>query len=262
MLRAYIYNSDQDNWLEEENLLYHDICAILDEEKRIIYLWKGPQSSKQRFQRGHRALNKLMTNYKKGTLKMQVLEENAPTPIQEKIGKMLEMMKEAELAKGTKFSRLTTIKGYYYISLIEVILPFVLLLNFIGLTFLPWDGSGNIQVNAALFDAWIVIALSIITIMGIGFLLLMITGFYEGDLQAGLYASASLVVSIGLYLYISQGEFLFVFQKGTTIAVYVLAVADLWRFIAIMAGVAALIEIPTLFKFLKFKKDYVEFLTI
>lgn len=50
MLRTYIYNEDKKVWLEEETLLLHDLCAILDEDDKILYIWNGPKSSPERFE--------------------------------------------------------------------------------------------------------------------------------------------------------------------------------------------------------------------
>ena len=36
MIRSFIYNSLNDNWVQEEqNLLFHDICVFIDEERYL-----------------------------------------------------------------------------------------------------------------------------------------------------------------------------------------------------------------------------------
>ena len=53
MLRIYIYNPNSDVWIEEEyELLFHDVCAILDDNTRKIFLWRGPKSSKYSLEKG------------------------------------------------------------------------------------------------------------------------------------------------------------------------------------------------------------------
>ena len=61
MLKTYIFNEPNKRWVEENtSLLYHDLCAILDEERKIIYLWNGPKSSKERLNKGYKLLENLI----------------------------------------------------------------------------------------------------------------------------------------------------------------------------------------------------------
>ena len=49
MLRTFIFDETKSHWIEEEQrLLSQDICAILDEENVILYLWNGPKSKKKK----------------------------------------------------------------------------------------------------------------------------------------------------------------------------------------------------------------------
>ena len=43
MLRTYIFNAQKNIWIEEEEyLLYHDLCAFLDEDNQIRTIGKAP----------------------------------------------------------------------------------------------------------------------------------------------------------------------------------------------------------------------------
>ena len=75
MLRTYIYNEDKKVWLEEETLLMHDLCAILDEDDKILYIWNGPKSSPERFEKGYKTIESLLSNYPNMDLKLIKLKK-------------------------------------------------------------------------------------------------------------------------------------------------------------------------------------------
>ena len=59
MLKTYIFDEANKKWIEEpSSLLYHDLCALLDEDRNIIYVWNGQKSSQERLKVGCELLKK------------------------------------------------------------------------------------------------------------------------------------------------------------------------------------------------------------
>ena len=94
MLIAYIFDEANKKWIEEDkSLLYHDLCAILDEERNIIYLWNGPKSSQERLKKGYGLLENLMSKYPTIDFQLSILKKEVPSYIQDRIDVMLNEIK-------------------------------------------------------------------------------------------------------------------------------------------------------------------------
>jgi hypothetical protein len=90
MLKTYIFDDANKKWIEEDkSLLYHDLCAILDEEHNTIYLWNGPKSSQERLKKGYGLLETLMSSYPSINFQLLILKKKIPNHIQDKIDLML-----------------------------------------------------------------------------------------------------------------------------------------------------------------------------
>ena len=76
MLRAYIYNEENKVWLEEESLLKHDLCAILDDDEKILYIWNGPKSSSELLEKGYKSIENLLSNHP--NVEIQLIKLKAP----------------------------------------------------------------------------------------------------------------------------------------------------------------------------------------
>ncbi len=128
MIRTFIFDENKSHWLEEEHrLLPHDICAILDEEKEMIYLWNGPKSNKEKFRKGYKQIQELISNFSNSNLQVVMAEKNFPLDIQNKVDSLLESMKMGN-EKILKFSRFTTIRIYSISITFSILLPILMFL--------------------------------------------------------------------------------------------------------------------------------------
>ena len=146
MLRTFIYDDSKSHWLEEEhNLLVHDICVVLDEEKGILYIWRGSKSSKNRFKRGYKQLNGLIPNFSDLDLQVMLVKKDFPIEIQKKLNTMVNKSMQ-ERSATLLFSRFITIRLYFVFLLGSIFFPIIFLLNLS--TSLAWNtSSGNLEVS-------------------------------------------------------------------------------------------------------------------
>jgi len=90
MLKTYIFNDANKNWIEEpSSLLYHDLCAFVDDERNIIYIWNGPKSSQERLNKGNEVLKNLVSYYPSIDFKVSILNKKVPDYVQIRLDKML-----------------------------------------------------------------------------------------------------------------------------------------------------------------------------
>ncbi len=128
MLRTFTFNESKSSWIEEEHqLLLHDICAVLDEEREIIYLWTGPKSSKQKFRKAYRQIKELLSNFPELKIQFLLAEDYFPDEIHENLKTMLGTI-ESEKKKKLQLTRIITIRIYSISIIITVFLPFLLFL--------------------------------------------------------------------------------------------------------------------------------------
>jgi hypothetical protein len=260
MPRAFIYNDSNDNFVEaEDNLLYHDLCVIFDEEDKIVYLWNGPRSNSERLKLGIKALNALTSDFPDVDFKIKVLDNNIPTHIQNKIDSMSKAIKEKEQIEMLKFSLFTTIRVYFLTLIVVLILPIVAVINLI----LPFFSSlvdGIFNFSAEIYENWINLYRILMLITLIGFILNMGIGIYEQDDQVIIFSIMGLLISIGITIYLSQGIYLFLFQEGSTSTKYIISLVDVLIFVLINLGAILIFEIPNIYKLKSFFKTYREFI--
>ena len=61
MLKTFVFDDSKSHWVEEnQHLLPQDICALLDDDEEIVYLWRGLKASKKRFKRGYKQIKELI----------------------------------------------------------------------------------------------------------------------------------------------------------------------------------------------------------
>ena len=90
MLRTFIFDESKSHWIEEEHrLLSQDICAILDEEKEIIYLWNGPKTNKKKFRKGYNQINQLISEFPELNIRFVMTKNNFPIDVSNKINSLL-----------------------------------------------------------------------------------------------------------------------------------------------------------------------------
>ena len=153
MLRTYIYNEDKKVWLEEETLLMHDLCAILDEDDKILYIWNGPKSSPERFEKGYKTIESLLSNYPNMDIKLIKLKKKIPPRIKKKIDDMLASITSEE-EDFLQFTRFASIRLFFVSSLVIITLSILSVLNLMRHSdLLKWHG--NIAIKADNYETWI-----------------------------------------------------------------------------------------------------------
>lgn len=260
MLRAFIYNELNNNFVEaEENLLFHDLCAILDEEEKVVYLWNGPRSNSERLKRGIKAMRELTLDFPEAHLQLKVLDKDIPRQIQKKLGVMLTAIKEKEEIERLKFSRFTTVRVFFVLLIIAVVLPIIATFNLILPYFWAFS-SGNLIVSAEMYENWIFFYRILIFISSIAFMFNLGIGIFEQDNQVIIFSIMGLITCVGITIYLGQGIFLFLFQEGSTSTLYFLSIVDVLFFTILNMGAILIFEIPNAYKLKKFYINYREFI--
>lgn len=260
MLRTYIFNERENNWIEENiAILNHDLCAILDEEERVIHLWKGPRSSKEKFRRGINAIELLMKQDPLLELRIELSEKKFPIKVKEKLDQLLQGVTQEDEFSKYSLSRFISIRLYFFSLLISIILPLISLINLAS--FLSWGPSGiNFIVMAEYYDYWLALSLILVIITIFSFCISILIGILEQEYQVIIYSTVGLLICIGIALYLQQGIFIFAFQEGSTQSRYLISSYDLLLFFSLIAGSITIFEIPNILKFRSFIKIYKKFI--
>ncbi len=260
MLKTYIFNDANKNWIEEQSsLLYHDLCAFVDDERNSIYIWNGPKSSQERLKKGNEVLKKLVSNYPNINFQITILNKKIPEYVQIRLNKMLSAIKHEEKNKYDKFSRFFTLRLFFIFLLPALIFPIISFLNLS--TSLAWRKTGqNFEVSSELYDSWLTISLFLIILTIISFAIILTIGIVEIDYKIIIYSIIGVVVSGGIAIYIQQGIFLFLFQDGSTTSIYYIRQSDILLFLIIIFFGIATYEIPNLIELINFLKVYSKFI--
>ncbi len=259
MLKTYIFDDANKKWIEEDkSLLYHDLCAILDEERNIIYLWNGPKSSQERLKKGYGLLEALMSNYPTINFQLSILKKKVPGYIQDKIDLMLSEIEQNKEKKYYQFSRFTTLRLYLIFLLVSIILPILSFLNLVSS--LSWTKIGTtFEVGAEAYNNWLLISLLLIIISLISFSMMIILGIIESNYNVIIFSLLGLLVCSGLTIYLQQGIFLFLFQSGHTSTIYYISQNDIIEALIIVFSGILVFEIPNMVKLISFIKIYGKF---
>ena len=259
MLRTFIFDDSKSHWLEEEhNLLSHDICVVLDEEKGILYIWRGSKSSKNRFKKGFNQLKGIISNFPDLDIQIMLVKKSFPVEIQTKLNIMIDATKQ-ERATTLLFSRFITIRVYFLFLLGAIILPIISLLNLSSS--LTWKSSnGNLEVNGSFFQLWVKISQNLILVTIIIFIINLIVGIIEVENQVIIFSIIGLVVCVGIYLYLDFGIYLFPFQEGSTLDNYIILRSDIFAFMSINVLLVLFFESLNIYKLISFLKTYSNFI--
>ena len=260
MLKTYIFDESNKNWIEERlSLLYHDLCALLDEERNIIYIWNGPKSSQERLKKGYELLKNLVSNYPNINFEISEVNKKVPDYVQIKIDKMLSEIKQEDKKEFDKFSRFITLRLYFIFSLLAIIFPIISFLNLS--TSLAWRKTGyNYEVSSGLYDNWLSISLFFIILTIISFAIILTIGIIEIEYKIITYSIIGLVVSSGIAIYLQQGIFLFLFQDGSTASIYYIKQSDILVFLVVIVFGIAVYEIPNFVELINFIRVYHKFI--
>jgi hypothetical protein len=259
MLRTFIYDESKSHWIEEEqNILSHDILAILDEDKEIIYLWNGPKCSKKKFRKGYKQIKSLVSNYPKLNIQFVMSKNNFPIDIQTRLNQILDSFKLRK-DKILKFSRFMTIRIYSISIILAVLFPIILIVYLSTSLFWPFF-AGYYEVSSIVYSNWInyskILTIVIIIILSINILI----GIIESEHQIIIFSLIGLIISIGLILYLNQGIFLFLFQEGSSLTNYIISQKDILLFLFLNLMAIMIFEIPNIYKLISFFKTYREFI--
>ena len=230
MLRTFVYYEDKNIWMEETHLLFHDLCAFLDEE---------------------------FVN----SLNIVILEdEHVPRYIQDRIDSMLEAITREEEEEHYTFTHIWTIRLYFIFSLGTIFLTVISIMN-LTTGHSIWELSGtNRIVSDVDYNNWIaasIILFSIILLLSIFNLLL---GIWEREIQVIIFSLIGVFIFGGLLGYLSQGIYLFIFQPGSTTTTFIIAIGDLAAFSGIILLATLIFLLPNIYKFLTFFKHYREYI--
>jgi hypothetical protein len=255
MLRTFIFDDSKSQWREEEQgLLSHDMCVILDEEKELIYFWDGLKSNRKRYKNAYSQLKELLSNFPELNIQLVLTKKNFPEEIQNKIETLLELAKIEE-KDSLIFSRFTTTRTFFIFSLGVIIFPIISLFNLF--TALLWPSSNsNVEVMSTVFRTWINFS-KIFMILTIIFLAVnSLIGIIESEPQVIVFSTIGLIICIGLVLYLNFDIYLFLFQSGSTPTDYHILQSDIVRFIVVNLIPILIFEIPNIYKFISFLITY------
>ena len=259
MLRTFIFDDSKSQWKEEEHeLLLHDMCVILDEEKELIYLWSGSKSNRKRYKKGYIQLNELISNFHELNIQVILAKKNFPVEIQKKLEIMLESAKE-EGGNTLLFSRFLTIRVFFVSLLGAIILPIISLLNLSTSLFWPISNL-NLEVTSSTFKSWIniskILLLVTIIILGIN----LIIGLIEIENQVIIFSIVGLIICLRLLFYLNFDIYLFLFQNGSTLTNFYILKSEMLFFISINILPVLIFEIPNMYKLITFLNTYRKFI--
>ncbi|MHA1914033.1 MAG: hypothetical protein ACW986_15480 [Promethearchaeota archaeon] len=259
MLRTFIFDDSKSHWLEEEsNLLSHDICVVLDEEKGILYIWRGPKSSKNRFKRGYKQLKGVIPNFPDLDLQVMLTKKDFPFEIQTKLKAMLETTIQ-ERSTTLLFSRFITIRIYFVFLLVTIVFPIISLLNLSSS--LTWKTSnGNVEVENQIFQMWVNISQILILVTIISFFISLVIGITEVENQVIIFSIIGLLICVGIYFYLDFGIYLFLFQEGSTVDNFIILRRDIIIFISLNALLILFFESLNIYELISFLKTYRNFI--
>ncbi|MFX1279940.1 MAG: hypothetical protein ACFFA3_11025 [Promethearchaeota archaeon] len=259
MLRTFIFDDSKLHWVEENHHLFsQDICALLDDEEEIVYLWRGIKASKKRFKKGYNQIKELISSFPELDLNFMMAEKNFPTQVKEKIDTMLESTKEERIG-NLLFSRFITIRIFFISLSCVVILPIIYTLSLSSS--LLWTTNGeNYEVSSNIFQLWIANSKIFTIIIIICLSLNLLIGVIESENQVIVFSIVGLMICVGLFIYINFDIYLFLFQAGSTSTRYLILRRDIWYFIIIIISSLLVFEIPNFAKLIVFLKKYKKFI--
>jgi hypothetical protein len=254
-MKTFRFDDSKSQWVEEkEHLLSQDICVFLDEDKEIIYLWKGLKTSKKRFKLAYDQIKDLISHFPELNLHFMMVEENFPNHVQEKLDSMLKRAKK-EKSSEMLFSRFMTIRIYFLSLLSVIILPIFCIINLSSS--LLWNSTGeSYNISNRDFQTWMNYSKILTSITLMFFVINLVIGIIEIENQIIVISIVGLLMCIGLIIYLNFDIYLFLFQEGSTLTNYIILKRDIMYFLLINIISISIFHIPNIFKFISFLKKY------
>ena len=258
MLKTYVYHPSSDVWIEEEHeLLFHDVCAILDDNTKKIFLWNGPKSSKYSLEKGVKSLNNIISDFQ--DFELVFLKNDIPNYIKEIINKLLESVERERNLEQYEFTHLISIRSYLSISLITLISIFIYLINLWSV--ISWPVSNvDIMIPADSYQQWLIFSRSLLLFIIIFMGILLGLSVYEYEVHSIILSIIGLIISISMIIYLQQGIFLFLFQPGSDSFTYLIKETDILFFLILLTSSTMLYLLPSTVKLIFFIKTYKEFI--
>jgi len=261
MLRTFIFN-EENRWIEEEQiLLLHDICAIINSNEMIIYIWTGPEIKKNKLKKAKEKLFKIISNYSEETWKIYEKEKDFPILVKTKIDSMLQITKENKEMGKLKYSRFSTIKLSFIFLIITSILTFISIFLILSLFFTPSIGDTYFISSSSYFLYLNIYRILTITTLII-FTLNSIISAFERDPGIFIFSLLGLIIDIGILVYINQGIFLFIHLEGSTEELFLILKTDFDIFIILNLIELLIVIVPNLYKLYNFYKTYKRYIFI
>ncbi|TFG16841.1 MAG: hypothetical protein EU531_05145 [Promethearchaeota archaeon] len=260
MLKVFIFYEEKNKWIEEHShLLYHDFAAFIDEDTKLIYLWNGPKSTKERLKKGTEVLYRLIQQFAETDFQIKKLNKKIPSHIKSCLENYLEVAKKEEKIADYQYSQFFTIRIHALISIISLILPIIVFVILASSLF--WDTLGNDYIiSANNYNNWLLMAFILLVICLLLFIPQLIIAIYEYDKAIIVFSSISMIISISLLVYLQQGIFLFQFQESSTPTLYYITKIDIYLFLLLISSAIMLFEIPNFIKTVNFLATYKKFL--
>jgi len=254
----FIYDDNEKLWKEENILLYHDIVAILDEKEKKLYLWKGPKSDKKKFTEAKSRLDFLL-NSPQLNLKFEIKEESLPKRVLDKINEKMKITEKTEEAEKYKFSKFITIRLYLIFLITIIFLGVFIFFNLFSIVYLNWN-TLNIRITSQFYTDWLLRYRILLIFQLLLIILCFLIGLYEREYQVMTFSLMGITTSIGLFLLLNQGIFLFLFLPGSTSSLYFISIFDIFLFLIINSIALSVILLPHLYKLITFIKTYSGFI--
>ncbi|TFF90559.1 MAG: hypothetical protein EU548_02405 [Promethearchaeota archaeon] len=250
----FIYDDNEKLWKEENILLYHDIVAVLDEKEKRLYLWKGPKSDNKKFTEAKSRLDFLL-NSPQLNLKFEINEDSLPKRVLDKIDEKMKITEKTEEAEKYKFSKFITVRLYLICLIAISFLGVLLFLNLFSMVYLNWNNI-NIRITSQFYTDWLTRYRLLLIFQLVLLIFCFPIGLYEREYQVMTFSLMGIITSIGLFLLLNQGIFLFLFLPGSTSSVYFISIFDIFLFLIINSIALSVIILPHLYKLITFIKTY------
>ncbi len=200
---CYILDTHNNDWIESEDLYPTDIALLIDNEKRKIYLYNGPQSVAKDQEIGASLADTLVKKYEIYTF--ETLQDLVPIQIQVEIERLMGSHYQETRYKEPRNIWMTLFlisNGILLVGgLLFIIAPFFLFLGF-------YD-AGYVNIAKIIFDQvffwnnnlwWVLFGAS---------LALLLWGLLSKHLFLGVSGIAACLIAVGIRLYLLNGILIF-----------------------------------------------------
>lgn len=261
MLRSFIFN-EENRWIEEDQiLLLHDICLVINSKQNNAYLWKGPEIKKARLKKANESLHIILTQNSDKKWEIIEKQDRFPESVENKINSMLEIARKNKEMGKLKYSRFSTIRITFILLIFIIILKFFSIISNISLLLLP--STTNVYIiSSELYFTFLEIY-RILTIITLSlFILNLILALIEKSFRTIIFSILGIIIDIGILLLINQGIFLFLFQEDSSENIFFILKLDIITFLIFNLTSISLETIPNIYELFSFYKTYKRYIHV